>query len=987
MESNKTSKQERFQIAVLLFLLVLIIPASITVLTNVVGITDRGADKNNQVRVAVLTSNSTAGYLKGFKTALTIDDSFNVTFFTPGNQCEFNLGGDSNNGQISFDVVYILDLNLEMNLTTSQMNDLRNAVENKNIGLFYQTNNDTDPYNTSLLSIIEPVLPLRPMMNGTFALELRKNATSSINTRLSGESDILIDKVGFISMPLLLRMTLSEANHSNSKVLVEASLGLTPNSPVFPLIAVLDENDDGPRVVELMASVRKGSNENLGNWPYFNYFIYVSTLKLAGFADESIRDFADWEYSPVPHGINQLWIILLLASFGIITLILYAYFRRYSRRVPLKFLPPPIKPDKPGKSHEKKRTPVKSLKERFFKKNASVDKGLPRGHEKKSGNEQTEADGAGEMTIIDVKMKSWRVPGYHKPLSGFFVMFFITLVIIAPLFVLIIYVLPTFILRDPASFGIQYIISSIFTAIFITLDFGLAQAYDRFVGQYWATRPEKALKYVQFFIWWQMISGFLQTSVISLIGVFLVPRINAIGFLSWFFVVNTLIQFPGIAYVFTHLLKSAQRTDLEALVNFLSLIFFQIGLMAVFPEIFRQIGASNPLIGEVIGASIGLSLGSYCAQMAQMLLSAAFLKKIDKRFTIKQMFRIDFDWELAKETLIFGFKSMLSNVIYLFGNFFSVIIITFNLNNYPYYGAFIGVAIYLTYPILFMTTLYENALPTTSEAFNNKKYKLTESFISYGFKYFGMFALLLFTLFVIPYSVNQIITSVVPELYRTMGIVVMYYSITRILIALGDYSKLFLIAIDRAGTYVIFVFIEQTIRITFLLLTIGPLQFWAFIFGEIPGAVVKVIGVWILTNRKIIKVKINTWQTLIAPGISCAIIAGLITVLSLVFYEPVLNAISTLGGATFFMVLFFFGFSNFLYPLLLGLLGGHDDETLKQMEFAAYRAGPSKPFAIMFYKITRFGSKLSPLHGRFPIKYDDAEKEAFELLQETTIHR
>jgi len=891
--------------------------------------------------------------------ALDLDPTFNVTYFTDVNMSAFAIHDPASLSQ-PFDVIYLLDLPWNTTLTIDQVQNLTWAVENGTAGLFFQVNSANMAYNQTLLGIIDDVLPLRPVLDGSgFPKEMRQNVTDTIGTIVSPGHDILQERVGFISLPQLLNLTETAASHPNAKMLVEGSRGLTVGSQRFPMLATLA--DLTVRVVELAAPVKEGSNKNLGNWPYWTYFVYVSTMKLAGKASSDVLQFADWSYAPIPQASSQAFILLLLGSFAAFTVVMFLYFRKYTRTVPLELVP-----------IETYLQRIAERKAKLASKKGFFDKFAKRGGKPGLVPPMISSSAVGD------NVKSWEMPGYHKPLAGFFVMFFITLAIVAPLFVVIIYVLPTFIIQDPGSFGIQFIISSIFSAIFITLDFGLAQAYDRFVGQYWTTDPARALRYIQFFIYWQMISGLAQTTVISLIGVYLVPRIAAIGFMSWFFVVNTLVQFPGIVYVFTHLLKSAQRTDLEALINFISLIFFQIGLMAVLPEVFRNIGAQNPLIGEVIGSSLGLSIASYAGSLAQMLLSAAFLRKIDTRFTIKQMFRLDFDWPLIKETMVFGVKSMLSNVIYLFGNFVSVLIITLFLNNYTYLGSFIGIATYLTYPILFMTVLYENALPTTSEAFNNKKTKLAEAFVSYGFKYFGTFALLLFTLFVLPFSVNRIVTSVVPELYKPMGMVIMLYSITRLFIALGDFAKFFLIAIDRAGTYVVAVAIEQVIRITFLLSAIESLQFFAFVFAEIPGVVFKVIFTWILTNKRIIKVRVNWWQTLVAPGLSCLAIAGIGWLLGLA-YDTTLTVLTPVGGATVYMVVYFFGFGNFLYPFLIGLFGGHDGESLAQIEFAARHAGPSKPFAIAFYKITALGARLSPLHAKHPIFYGEAEKEAIDL--------
>lgn len=949
----------------LLIVVACCIAAAILIPVTTCSLQERGnksvfPSESSSINIAVIASHVDSRYLLKWPVAVDLDPSFNVTYFESANMSGFSIPDPASTVQ-PFDVVYLLDLPWNTTLTVNQSQNLTRAVQNGTVGLFFQANCAIMPYNKTILDIIDDVLPFKPVLDDSGnPKELRASIVDTIGTVVAPGNDVLQERVGFISLPQLLNLTETNASHPAVKPLVMGTTGLTVGSQQYPMLATLD--DPVMRVVALAAPVRQGSNKNLGNWPFFTYFVYVSTMKLARVPSSGILAFADWPFAPIPQGSSQVFILVLLGAFVAFTVAMFAYFRKYTRSTPLELLPLEIYLQRVA-ARKAKAASKKGFLDRLAKRNAKpaliVTPAMP----------GREIEGE----------KSWDVAGYHKPLAGFFTMFFITLVVLAPLFVVIIYVLPTFILQDPGAFGIQFIISSIFSAVFITLDFGLAQAYDRFVGQYWTTDPARALKHVQFFIWFQMISGLAQTTVISLIGIYLVPRVASFGFMAWFFVVNTLVQFPGIVYVFTHLLKSAQRTDVEALINFISLIFFQIGLMAVLPDVFRNIGAQNPLIGEVIGSSLGLSIASYTGSLAQMLLSAAFLKTIDARFTIKQMFRLDFGWQLVKETLTFGLKSMLSNVIYLFGNFASVLIITLFLNNYTYLGSFIGMATYLTYPILFMTVLYENALPTTSEAFNNKKIKLTEAFVSYGFKYFGMFALLLFTLFAMPSSVNRIVTSIVPDLYKPVGMVIMFYSITKLFIALGDFAKFFLIAIDRAGTYVVAVAIEQLIRIAFLLSAIGSLQFFAFVFAEIPGVIFKVIFTWVLTNKRIIKVRVNWWQTLVAPGLSCLAIAGIGWFLSL-FYDATLVALTPVGGATVYMIIYFLGFGVFLYPFLLGMFGGHDAETLAQMDFAARHSGPSKPFARLFHAITVAGARLSPLHGKHPIPYDDAAPEAMELL-------
>ncbi len=901
---------------------------------------DQITPTTDSIRVAVFVNDTASANLQGYQAAFMVEPRFRITYFCASNITAFQLPTPASAIQ-EYDVIFILDL-VGPFLTVSQANNITYAVKNGTIGLFFQTNSPVQIYDPTILNAIAPALPLVPVLTaGNFPEELQRNVSTSINTFVMSVSNPLLDLVGFISLPQLRNLTVTTAS-GDATVLIKGSYALTEDSSARPLLAQI--STPGVRSIAFTTPVKKASNKHLGDWPWFTYFIYVTARLLKGDAPTEIESYAEWPYSQIPHGDAQVAVILLLCGFGALTIFLFIHFWRKSRREPLRLLP------------------TKSIEV------------LPE-------KQATEASAECPPSTPTQKDKDdWSVPGYHKPLSGFFVQFFIAVIVICPVFVLVLYLIPTFILQDPSAFGIQYIVTSIFQAVFIALDFGLAQAYDRFVGQYWNCDQERAIKYVQFFVWFQTLSGLGQTTIISLIGMYWVPQVQSLAFLSWFFVVNPLIQFPGIAYVFTHLLKSAQRTDLEGTVNIISLVVFQLALTGIFTELFRSIGAANPLLGEVVGSSLGISVGSYSGQMALLFFSAFFLRKVDKRFTIAQMFRIDFDRALIKETLLFGVKSMLSNVIFLFGNFISVLIITFSLNNYTYYGAFVAAGTYLTYPILYLTMLYENALPTTSEAYNNGKIKLTEAFVTYGFKYFGAFAIFLFTLFVLPFSVNAIVTSVVPDLYKPIGMILMFYSITKLALSLGDFSKFFLIAVDRAGTYIVCIFIEQVIRVTFLLLTIKELQVWAFVFGEIPGVVIKILLTWVWTHKKILRVRINVWQTFVAPGLACAGVAVVGWILSVLLFEPLQAALGVLGAGILFGCIFFIGFSLFLYPLFLGLLGGWDTETLRHVEFASNHAGPSKLFAKAFFKVTRMACKVSPLHDKFPIQYTEAAQEAQELL-------
>jgi hypothetical protein len=314
---------------------------------------------------------------------------------------------------------------------------------------------------------------------------------------------------------------------------------------------------------------------------------------------------------------------------------------------------------------------------------------------------------------------------------------------------------------------------------------------------------------------------------------------------------------------------------------------------------------------------------------------------MDKRFSIWDMFRVDYDITLVKQTLGFGLKAMASNVILLIGNFVVNIYIMLNMQSYTTYSAYIGSATLLLYPITFMIVLFENALPTTAEAYGNQCYKLTESYISFGWKYFATFGLLVFSSYI--FFLNPFLTNILPPLYKPMGFFMGFYSLTRVVMILGDFSRLFLVAINRVGIYIGLVTIEQIVRIIVLisLLDIIPKPEYLLIFGELPGAVVKTFLTWIYTNKKVIKVKINIWQTLVAPfiGVSAYVLVGSIF---MSIYNLMINNIDVLIPTIIFAFLIFTGLTLTIYPFVLALAGGWDEETYRQLQFSVKQSGPSK---------------------------------------------
>jgi hypothetical protein len=72
-----------------------------------------------------------------------------------------------------------------------------------------------------------------------------------------------------------------------------------------------------------------------------------------------------------------------------------------------------------------------------------------------------------------------------------------------------------------------------------------------------------------------------------------------------------------------------------------------------------------------------------------------------------------------------------------------------------------------------------------------------------------------------------------------------------------------------------------------------------------------------------------------------------------------------------------------VYVFLYGLFGGWDTDTLEELHQAVALTGFIRPLAWLIWKSTELGTRLSPLHNRFPINIRPAAMlEARDLTTE-----
>ncbi|MBD3187764.1 hypothetical protein GF325_13090, partial [Candidatus Bathyarchaeota archaeon] len=146
--------------------------------------------------------------------------------------------------------------------------------------------------------------------------------------------------------------------------------------------------------------------------------------------------------------------------------------------------------------------------------------------------------------VILKRETGWDEVGFSRPIGGFFYNYI--LFILGALIVLAIggTLLPA-IVPYPEIFGNQAIVVGYFKLMFLLFDAGLGDALGRFLPEYRIKNPKRAIQYVSFFIWFQMFTGLMQVTIISVFVIIWLPQMT-IGHLAWLILIYSTVQYPGM---------------------------------------------------------------------------------------------------------------------------------------------------------------------------------------------------------------------------------------------------------------------------------------------------------------------------------------------------------------------------------------------------------------------------------------------------------
>lgn len=572
---------------------------------------------------------------------------------------------------------------------------------------------------------------------------------------------------------------------------------------------------------------------------------------------------------------------------------------------------------------------------------------------------------------------AWTQIGFHRPLGGFW--FNYVLVLVAGVFAIlfVVWLMPNVILPFPEAIGFQDLVKNFFALYFMLADVGVGRAVTRFIAEENVKNPQKSVQYLQFFVWFQMISGLVQVTLIAWLTLAWAPTTN-IAYTMWFFLLYSTIQYPGMLGVFHGALDGFQQFHRSNTLTFLQATVLENSTRVACILLGRALGAQNPAIGELMGATLGSIVGAYLDDFIAAAVGAAWLRpilrEINPRWGITKIFRVDFDRQLAKRCLWFGFRAILPSSLHQV----SQLVMTMLLITYmPNYGTIWGL-----YSLAEMVTSVAGAFrfkmsATISEAANNDKWRLVENYTTRAFKWLGITYAFMVTLL---FAAAPLLGIIAGEQFALAAPMIQFLVVGRICEGLGGLCANAFIGCDKPHYYLVINTCEIVARLTLLYLLLVPFQagWYALVLSRIAGWVARFV-VGILLLRTLYTLRVNYWQTVVAPLLASGVMyAGLWVLANLVL--PAFGALVGMVAAAIVLTLF----ALLFFPLLVffplyALFGGWDDESLRLFDVATEMSGPSKPFVAFVNKISRRLARVSPLTNRFPIDNAGVPEEIADL--------
>nr|MDO8111407.1 hypothetical protein [Candidatus Sigynarchaeota archaeon] len=594
--------------------------------------------------------------------------------------------------------------------------------------------------------------------------------------------------------------------------------------------------------------------------------------------------------------------------------------------------------------------------------------------------EDRNPDGSQSLT----KDELWQKVGFHKALGGWWYgLVFLIVNMFTGIFItasMIGYFYPY-----PSSGAYVSTVNTLFALLFFTFDIATAGVMGRFIPEARIKDPVRMLYYVRFFVWYQMISGLLQVTIIAVYCFYFATSTGLI-YLIWIMLVESTKQYPGMLGVFNNLLNTFQYFGRSKIIDFTQGELIERLTELFFVWLGMVLGQQNPTVGALMGIALGQCIGKYIDDFIGMAIGAYYFRDVAKKegFTLRECFIPVVPWSVVKPVIVFGIKTSIPGFT---GNAVSLYVFTLYLNNvfqWILFGAFAGMAGSITSDIHYANL---NVGALFNESYMNGKKRLAQTILMKTYR----FAAQVIGFY---YSVFIMVIAILPDAFKGFNLIYYYPCLiyivpvlirTTVDIALGQAGSI-LYATGKPNIILLYAYIGQatdvlyhTVLILFLRVQDMPggIFFLVVFAGSLKGWIFSITQ-HIYIHYRIFKIRIAWWQTVAVPIMTCLILLG-VTMPSYFFVYLPIKAQFNFYIAVVFLIIIMMVAALFGYYPITALLGGWDDSSIAEFSNVVKISGPSKGIVRPMFALIKKVSKISPLHNRFRLDDEAAYRESQEL--------
>ena len=380
--------------------------------------------------------------------------------------------------ETSVDIVIIFDASLDI----SEISLIGDFVDNGGSCIIFMGQNLHN--DATLLEDLQIITDIQFEKNTESMLFVVGDISHPINQNIDWNSapDMNVDNMTIIPT--------QDFNNSIDRLIdvFPASKNLEIEQSRLPILVEMAKGNGN--ILLFTGWLEEGANIGFLLWPYLNYLLYSLALESL---NESFLSYPDWPYSPVPHLTEQIILLIVIIILAILAASLFLIVKKKSGA-------------------------------RIDQATIEVMKRQAEEEERKEKEEEAELKKKIEAEI-DLK-DDWEVIGIHRQLGGFLFTLFIGLILVIPQLLISNFVMPQIIQPYPQAAGWYYYAYNIFQVAWLLFDFGTSYALAKYFAQYRVKNPEKAIHYIQIFVYWQLFTGLIQISIFAFIGSIIFPQTN-----------------------------------------------------------------------------------------------------------------------------------------------------------------------------------------------------------------------------------------------------------------------------------------------------------------------------------------------------------------------------------------------------------------------------------------------------------------------------